>query len=110
MEFYEIQKLCHEQARENGWYDYDLNGSVMWNDHKRVSEILMLIVTELGEAQECVRDDSIEAMFNFAFELADAAMILMGLADRLGIDLEDYIQKKCEYNKKRGHRHGGKRC
>lgn len=95
MDFYGIQKLCHEIAREKGWYDEDMIGPEMWHDHKRVSQILMLIVAELGEAMESVRDDDID---QFKIELADATIILTALADRLGFDLEKAILDKCEFN------------
>lgn len=64
---------------------------------------LMLIVSELGEAQEGLRHNDID---NFKEELADVAIRLADLCGGLDIDLEAEIEKKMKVNKNRGYKHG----
>jgi NTP pyrophosphatase (non-canonical NTP hydrolase) len=107
MNLQDIQNLVHLIAASKGWHDDDGKPMEVWADHKRVSQILMLIVGELAEAHEAVRDDDIDRL---KVELADAAIILLNLAETLGIDLTEAILEKCEINRKRERMHGGKRC
>ena len=57
-----------------------------------------LMMTEIGEAYEAIikkgKDD-------VADELADIGIYLLGLAEILGVDLEDAIMKKAARNEKR---------
>ena len=45
-----------------------------------------------------------------AVELADCIIRILDYCGRAGIDIEEAINKKHEYNKSRPHRHGGKKC
>ena len=86
-----------------------------WNN---VPEKLMLIVTELAEAMEAYRKMTInpcpvfykvdEYSDNFKEELADTTIRIMDLCGSLGIDLEEEIAKKMEYNETRPEKHGKK--
>ena len=98
-----------------------------------VSEKLMLIVSELGEAMEADRKDYhtqptaeikkildwksetiFERMFKgyvkdtFEDELADSVIRIFDLAEHFGIDLESHILAKHRYNKSRPYMHGKK--
>lgn len=68
-----------------------------------IGTLLMLIVSELGEALEAHRKGD---MKNFAEELADVAIRLGDLCGGLDIDLEWEIIQKMEYNQTRPRLHG----
>lgn len=89
---------CHSRSREKGFWDNDRN----------VGEMLMLIVSELGEAIESHRAGvfGLEKKDTFEDELADTAIRLFDLCGGLGIDLEKQIAWKMSFNQTRGYRHG----
>lgn len=105
----------HKLAKEKGWWDgYAL--PLNQNDAEIIATKLMLVVTELAEAMEEIRDE--RSLYytgedgkpeGFAIELADAAIRLFDLAEACGFDIEDAMRVKHEYNKTRKHRHGGRR-
>ena len=93
-----IKQLCeesHKIAVEKGF----------WDGKRPVSELLMLIVTELGEACEADRKTNFE---NFKEEIADTFIRLGDMCCALNIDIESEIEKKMEYNKTRPFKHGKK--
>lgn len=69
---------------------------------------LMLIVTELSEAAQEVRRQSLPSLDTFSVELADAFLRILDLADAHGIDLIRASEVKMTLNEKRPNRHGGK--
>lgn len=96
-----------------------------------VGELLMLVVSELGEALEADRDNKYSKVsdkdkkmlsnlkdsdfverFNaqikdtFEDEIADAVIRLLGMSERLEIDIEWHVLQKMKYNKFRPN--GGK--
>lgn len=103
-------------------------------EEKNIGEVLMLIVSELGEALEAHRknnffdsaglhkelreyadgskehDDSVFFRHfvkdTFQDEIADAVLRLTDLCGLLGIDLETHIRAKMRYNKSREPLHG----
>ena len=94
-------------------------------DHNAVLAKLMLVVTELAEAAEEVRDDKWLTYCNgavdaktpvllkpegFITEMADAVIRIFHLAGLLGLDLESAIREKMAYNETRSHRHGGRKA
>ena len=91
-------KQCHELAREKGF----------WDKERNVGEMLMLIVSELGEAIEAHRKDELglEKKDTFEDELADTAIRLFDLCGGLGIDLEKQIAWKMSFNQTRAPKHG----
>jgi len=86
-------KMCHRIAKEKGF----------WDKKRNIPEMLMLIVSELGEALEAYRVQDKE---NFNEEIADTFIRLFDLAGGLKIDVEKYILHKAKINKNRPYKHG----
>ena len=79
----------------------------------------MLITTEVAEVMEEYRKgkgftetytDEKGKMCGIPSELADIVIRVMDLCGYYGIDLEQAIKEKHEYNKSRPYKHGGKKC
>lgn len=107
-------KDLQQQARriniDNGWGapDHKFGGHV---NHDIIR--LALVGTEVAEAIEVLRkgggpSEHIEGCAAFEEELADIVIRVMDIAEDRSIDLGDVIQRKLEYNRQRGYRHGGK--
>jgi NTP pyrophosphatase (non-canonical NTP hydrolase) len=98
-----MQKQAHDTAVENGW----------WDQARNELELIALIMSELGEAVEAVREGSmshkIPGHTGLAEELADVVIRVMDMAEQYGIDLSVAIISKNHYNKSRPYRHGGKK-
>lgn len=115
----ELIKRAHENAVKKGFYD---------DGDRNIGELLMLIVSELGEALEAHRKNLFpmwemyqemldrEKCFETAFranikdtfhdELADAVIRICDMCGYLGIDLEKHIELKMKYNETREYKHG----
>jgi len=103
----ELIKEAHENAVKHGfWNCYNsLRNSDEETKQAFESQFLMLIVSEVAEAQDGLRKGDID---NFKEELADVAIRLADLCGGLGIDLETEIIKKMKQNKSRPYKHGKK--
>ncbi len=131
MNLKEWQKKVYDIAKSKGWYDAEVPKSTDVERH-------MLIVTEIAEATEEVRNskppvyilnaldkivgtdgtkESIEKLANEyqirkpegeCIELADAVIRIMDYFESKGWDLEAAIKMKSDYNETRPYRHGGK--
>jgi NTP pyrophosphatase (non-canonical NTP hydrolase) len=124
MNIKEIQKEIHQVNVENGFWD---------GGDRNVGEMLMLVVSELGEAIEAHRKGKSANLFafdarsidrtesadfqidfqecvkdSFEDEVADAVIRIMDMCEGLGIDLERHIDLKLEYNRTRPYKHGKK--
>jgi len=121
-------KEAHDNAIEKGFYPE--------GENKNIGELLMLIVSELGEALEAHRcgrfipkeldtsyfyntfeKDGIKHSYMITFfegyikdtfedEIADTFIRLFDLCEYLEIDIEKHITAKMAYNKTRAHKHG----
>lgn len=103
MQIKDLVKEAHENAKKHGfWEDYSpaFEKSLVNN---AIGNRLMLIVSEVAEAQDGLRKDDFE---NFKEELADIIIRTCDLAGGLNINLESEIAKKMEKNKHRGYKHG----
>lgn len=112
MKIHELQQEAHGNAVSKGFYDF------VPPTLDAINTRLMLTVGELAEAQEELRaghaptevyyrDDGKPE--GFGMELADAVIRIADLAGFLGINLEQCIVDKHNYNTGRPHLHGGKR-
>jgi NTP pyrophosphatase (non-canonical NTP hydrolase) len=77
-----------------------------WAETDHVPAVLALVHSEVSEALEAFRHDD---RANFAEELADVMIRIVGLAHGLGIDLGTEMLAKVEKNRAREFKHGGKR-
>lgn len=99
------QKEVHELARAKGWYA----------PPKSPVESLMMVVTELAEAVDEIRNDTKPIYYvgdkpeGEAIELADAVIRILDYCQSRGFNLGQAIQIKHAYNQTRPHRHGGKK-
>lgn len=103
----ELQKEIHQNAVDHGW----------WDNPRTPGELLMLVVSEVSEAFEEVRNNHTMTetyygesgkMEGVPSELADIVIRVMDLSEYYGIDLEKAIAEKHAFNKKRPFKHGGK--
>lgn len=103
----QTQIEMHRIAKEKGWYD----------PAKSPVESIALMHSELSEALEELRNKDYkindtyfknEKPEGFGIELADCVIRIMDTCEYYGIDLEEMISIKSNYNKTRSYRHGGK--
>ena len=96
----ELIKACHKSARGKGF----------WDKERNVGEMLMLIVSELGEAIEAHRKHRFGLCQKDTFEdeIADTFIRLCDLCGGLDIDVQTQILWKLRYNQKRPTLHGKK--
>jgi NTP pyrophosphatase (non-canonical NTP hydrolase) len=87
-----------QTAKKHGfWDDLDVDNSTV------LLSKLMLIATEVAEAAEAVR---INSMSKLSEELADIVIRVLDLAGALGINLEQAVLHKMEVNTTRPQKHG----
>ena len=116
-------EMVHKTAVDHGW----------WENEPSFPEVIALIHSELSEALEEFRNGEAELYYKCKYhdtrtgcqygknegctkrkpegiviELADAVIRIFDYCGGKGIDLEEAIRIKNEYNKKRPYRHGGK--
>ncbi|HPO11723.1 MAG TPA: hypothetical protein PLM63_04015 [bacterium] len=139
MKINELVKLAHENAVAKGFWDShndikvilsytsagkDVSKLITYNINTKITSKIMLIVSELGESVEALRngkharlkDIDKEQLEPFEFErlvkdtfedeIADVFIRLCDLVGFMGFDIERYIQLKMDYNKSREYLHG----
>ncbi len=119
MSIKELVKEIHENAVAHGWWDEERSfGDIIALCHSELSEALEeyrdrkpnlyftevngFVVTEMSER----RGEKLEGI---AVELADCIIRIFDYCGKAGIDIEEVIKAKHEYNKSRPYRHGGKK-
>lgn len=103
MQIKELVKESFNNAKAHGfWEDYSPAHEKQFINNA-IGNRLMLITTEVAEAEDGLRKDDFE---NFKEELADIVIRTCDLAGGLNIDLEAEIIKKMEKNKSREYKHG----
>ena len=101
--FYRMQSRVHDVAISKGFWEIPRNDG----------ELIMLMVTELCEAFEALRDgdiqdDKIPDFRGIEAELADTVIRIMDYAQERCLRLPEAILAKIEMNKTREHMHGKK--
>jgi len=104
----QLASECHAIAVDKGWYDQT----------RTIPELLMLVVSELAEALEEVRNGYSPGIIatvgaeqkpvGFAVEIADSIIRILDMCSHLDIDIQRAVEIKMAYNRTRPHRHGGK--
>jgi NTP pyrophosphatase (non-canonical NTP hydrolase) len=102
----EMAKKAHQMSKDKGWYK---------GRKRQPLEFHMLMVTEIAEASESVRNKEYPIWIREggkpegeAIELADAVIRIGDYFAKNGWDLEKVVKMKMKYNATRPHRHGGK--
>ena len=141
MEINQLVKLAHGNAVAKGFWDshndindlldYTSNNTdldttklVIHNNNAEITSKLMLVVSEIGEAVEAMRNnryarlDTIDKDYlepfeferlvkdTFEDELADVFIRLFDLIGFLNIDIDRHIELKMKYNESRDKLHG----
>lgn len=112
MNINQLVKTAYGDSCVNGWWD---------EREPNYAEKLALIHSEVSEALEELRNpfvsgesisdlvfDDNDKPIGFTSEMADIVIRVADLCGHLGIDLEQAISAKLEFNRERGYKHGGK--
>jgi len=102
-----VGNMCHELARESGWWTDLETGEILVTSHiekpkRNVPEMLCLIHSEISEAMEGHRknamDDKLPTRYSLEVELADAVIRILDMGFGLGLDIAGAMAEKLEYN------------
>jgi NTP pyrophosphatase (non-canonical NTP hydrolase) len=110
MTIFDLQEAVHKTAVDKGWYD----------EPRSFGDLIALVHSELSEALEAFRETGTVGWTvrsavggpgkpeGAAIELADAIIRILDMAEHYGVDMQQMLGMKMEYNKTRPFRHGGK--
>jgi NTP pyrophosphatase (non-canonical NTP hydrolase) len=116
MDLNELMYKIHNNSQDKGW----------WTEERTFGEIIALCHSELSEALEEYRNGHLPTEIYYSavpgmdgvnysakpegisIELADCIIRILDYCGHAGIDIENAIQIKHNYNKTRPYRHGGK--
>lgn len=124
--FARVQRQMYFNSIRKGFHDIDVEISELTQNYgvpadlvrsikqARVAQRLMLVVSELSEALEAVRngnppDSHIPEFSGLEAELADAVIRIQDLAETESARLGKAIVAKAAYNSRRPAMHGGKK-
>lgn len=134
----EFARDVHENAVAHGWWETEREfGTIIALCHSELSEALeehrsgrpmIYCGSESKECETAPTPDTVEVggksfktpcvscnlehkkPEGVAIELADCIIRILDYCGHAGIDIEEAIRIKHEYNKTRPYRHGGKKC
>lgn len=99
-------EICRADATANGW----------WENPRSEPELIALMHSELSEALECIREHEPDLYFGDnekplgkMSEYADVLIRIFDAVGPQGLQLAEAVKAKIEFNRTRGHRHGGKK-
>ena len=117
----EMCKHIYEENKKKGFWDEresilkkeNLSSSeVDFIGNAFIAQMIALVHSELSEALEASRknlmDDKLPHRLGLEVELADAVIRIFDMCGGLGINLEDAIKEKLEFNRSRPYKHGKK--
>lgn len=102
-----LNELAHEineNSKLHGW----------WDKERSFGDIIALCHSELSEALESYRNHESMMFFEkkkpegIAVEMIDCVIRILDYLAYAGIDVDNVLRQKMEYNSTRPYRHGGK--
>lgn len=104
----EWRDAAFSNAKEKGWHDTDNDDFVakLALIHSEISEVLEEYRNNKGVTEIYYNGEKPEGI---PVELADALIRIFDLCGKYGIDIQEAVKIKHNYNKTRPHRHGGKK-
>ena len=98
----DLQERACRCAEAHGW----------WDDPPNEATSIALMHSELSEALEAIRKppetQHVPGLDPVAEEMADVVIRVLDYCAHHGIDLQDAILRKMEFNELREYKHGGK--